>query len=84
MISNNTNTAARLYRTPALLKASVQALDNVVFVIVVQSMTPSKLLNRVIAMNMPTTIIAMLIMLLKSTMVSLWLVFSYKGLIKKG
>jgi len=61
MIKSRINTAAKEYKTPALLKASLQAPWRVVFVIVVQSVTLSKLLSNVIAMKIPTTIIAILI-----------------------
>lgn len=64
---SNINTEARLYRTPALLNASLHAFCKVVFVMVVQSITDWKLDSSVIAMNTPTTIMAMLIMELKST-----------------
>lgn len=69
MTNNKINTAARLYRTPALLNASLHAFFKVVFVMVVQSVTLSKFESNVMAMNTPTTIIAMLIIELKSTIV---------------
>ncbi len=65
--SKSIKTEARLYRTPALLNASLHAFARVVFVIVVQSITDWKFDSNVIAINTPTTMMAMLIMELKST-----------------
>ena len=71
--SSSISTAAKLYRTPALLKASLHASANVELTMSVQSSAFWKLLKSVMAMNMPTTIMAMLIMELKSTkLLSYW------------
>ena len=67
MTSSSIKTAARLYRIPALLNALLHAFSNVLFVIVLQSAASWKLLSSVIAMKIPTTMMAMLIMELKST-----------------
>ena len=67
MTKSNTRTAARVYKTPALLKKVLHALDSVELLMVEHLATFAMLLSNVIAIKPPRTMAAMLIILLKST-----------------
>jgi hypothetical protein len=67
MTNNSTNTARIVNSTAPLLKKASQALPNVVLDICEQSATFPILDNRVIAINPTSTITAMLIIVLTST-----------------
>ena len=60
--SNRTKTAIIVNSTAPLLMNELHALDNVVFVIAVQSATVEMLLSKVIAINPTRTITAILIL----------------------
>lgn len=77
-MSNKINTAAKLNSVAPLFIVALQADLSVVFEIVVQLITDTKFDIRMMAINEPSTITAMFIIDMKSTMFSYSRVIIYK------